>query len=126
MLGPLYQSLVPVPKEKTRYCSKKNRKNIKNVKSALNMAKIEQKSKDILRKRIWWNLLNSHVDNVILSICIICFPFLEFSMNFYEFFNLSFENRVFIVLWILTAFLFFTKTDLKNRNKTPKITKFGG
>jgi hypothetical protein len=51
-LGPLYQSLVPVPKRKTRYCSKKNRKSIKNVKSASKMTKIEEKSKDILRKRI--------------------------------------------------------------------------
>ena len=51
-LGPLYQSLVPVPKRKTRYCSKKNRKSIKNMKSASKMAKIEEKSKDILRKRI--------------------------------------------------------------------------
>ena len=50
--GPLYQSLVPVPEKKTRYCSKKNRKSIKNVKSASKMAKIEEKSKDILRKRI--------------------------------------------------------------------------
>jgi hypothetical protein len=50
--GPLYQSLVPVPKEKTRYHSKKNGKSIKRVKSALNIAKIEQKSKSTLRKRI--------------------------------------------------------------------------
>jgi hypothetical protein len=50
--GPLYQSLVPVPKKKTRYCSKKNRKSIKNVKSAPKWSKIERKSKNILRKRI--------------------------------------------------------------------------
>ena len=36
--------------------------------------------------------LHSHIDNVILSTCIIYFPFLEFSMNFYEFLNLSFEK----------------------------------
>ena len=52
MLEPLYQSLVPVPIEKTRYRLKKNRKRTKMVESALNMTKIEQKSKDILRERI--------------------------------------------------------------------------
>jgi len=50
--GPLYQSLVHVPKKKTRYCSKKNRKSIKNVKSAPKWSKIERKSKNIFRKRI--------------------------------------------------------------------------
>ena len=52
-LEPLYQSLVPVPKKKTRYCSKKNRKSIKDMKSAPKWSKIEGKSKDILRERIW-------------------------------------------------------------------------
>ena len=47
MLGPLYLSLVPVPKKKTRYCSKKNRKSIKNVKLASKMVKIEEKNQKI-------------------------------------------------------------------------------
>ena len=48
--------------------------------------------------------MNSHVDNVTLSICIICFPFLEFSMIFYEFLNLSFENRVALSLLFWQVF----------------------
>jgi len=50
--GPLYQSLVPIPKGKIRYCSKKNRKSNRKVKSALKWSKIEEKSKDIHRERI--------------------------------------------------------------------------
>ena len=50
--GPLYQSLVPVPKRKIRYCSKKIRKSNRKVKSALKWSKIEEKSKNILRKEI--------------------------------------------------------------------------
>jgi hypothetical protein len=50
--GPLYQSLVPVPKKKTRHCSKKNRKSNKDMKSASKWSKIEEKSKNILRKEI--------------------------------------------------------------------------
>jgi len=52
MLGPLYQSLVPIQKKKCRYCSKKNRKSNKDMKSASKWSKIEEKSKNIIRKEI--------------------------------------------------------------------------
>jgi len=45
MLGPLYQSLVPIQKKKCRYCSKKNRKSNKDMKSASKWSKIEEKIK---------------------------------------------------------------------------------
>jgi hypothetical protein len=43
--GPLYQSLVPVPKKKTRYCSKKNRKSIKKYEISPKMVKNRKKIK---------------------------------------------------------------------------------
>ena len=54
--GQYTRTSVPVPstctKKENQVLFKKNRKSIKNMKSASKMAKMEEKSKDILRKRI--------------------------------------------------------------------------
>ena len=70
--------------------------------------------------------MNKHVDNVILSICIIYFPFLEFSMILYEFLNLSFESRVYCFVFFWQLFCSSPKQTLKIEIKPLKSPNLEG